>query len=126
MRILKTKLFHRWAKKNQLNDDALIKAINEIEEGLVDVDLGSHIYKKRIATKGKGKSGSVRTVLAYKTKNRAFFLYVFEKKQRDNISEKEIQALKIFGAYLLKLTDRQIDDKIKEGSLLEINNEAGQ
>jgi len=126
LRILKTKLFHRWAKKNQLNDDALIKAINEIEEGLVDVDLGSHIYKKRIATKGKGKSGSVRTVLAYKTKNRAFFLYVFEKKQRDNISEKEIQALKIFGAYLLKLTDRQIDDKIKEGSLLEINNEAGQ
>jgi hypothetical protein len=120
--MLKTKLFCRWAKKNQLSDDALSKAVSEIEEGLVEADLGSNIYKKRIATKGKGKSGSVRTVLAYKAKNRVFFLYAFEKKQRDNISEKEIKALKILGAYLLNLTSRQIDNKIIDGSLSIIEN----
>lgn len=59
MRILKTKLFHRWAKKNQLTSDSLINAVNEMESGLVEADLGSNVYKKRIATKGKIKDVSL-------------------------------------------------------------------
>ena len=42
-------------------------------------DYGGFLYKKRIATKGRGKSGSVRTLLALQMNNKAYFLYGFEK-----------------------------------------------
>ena len=124
MRILKTKLFHRWAKKNQLTNDILVKAVHEIEQGLVEADLGGNVYKKRVATKGKGKSGGVRTLLAYQVQTKVFFLYAFEKKQRGNISEKETKALKTLGDYLLTLTNRQINEKIENGSLFEVDQKA--
>ena len=63
-RILKTRTFNRWLRKTLLTDTALLKAIDEMEQGLVDADLGGNIYKKRVALPGRGKSGSTRT-LAY-------------------------------------------------------------
>ena len=46
-RILKTRTFNRWLRKTLLTDTALLKAIDEMEQGLVDADLGGNIYKKR-------------------------------------------------------------------------------
>lgn len=45
-KILKTSVFRRWAKKADLTDQALVKAVYEIKEGLVDADLGSGLIKK--------------------------------------------------------------------------------
>ncbi len=39
--------------------------VEEMVKGLIDADLGGHVYKKRIALPGKGKSGSVRTLLRF-------------------------------------------------------------
>jgi len=61
MRIFKLKLFHKWADKEGLIDESLIKAIKEMEQGLIDADLGGHVYKKRVGIKGRGKRGGVRT-----------------------------------------------------------------
>jgi hypothetical protein len=40
MRIVKNKVFSKWAAKEGLNDSALWNAVNEMERGLIDSDLG--------------------------------------------------------------------------------------
>jgi hypothetical protein len=72
MRIFKHKYFWQWAKNEKISDHKLIKAINEIEAGLYEANLGSGLYKKRIAMAGKGKSGGYRTLIALKHNDKAF------------------------------------------------------
>lgn len=55
MRIFKNKAFTKWAEKEGLNDDALQIAVDEMERGLIDADLGGHVVKKRVAVGGRGK-----------------------------------------------------------------------
>ena len=77
MRIYKNKAFHKWATKEGLNNKALLEAVTEIEKGLIDANLGGHLYKQRVAVGGKGKSGGVRILLAYKPADKVFFIYGF-------------------------------------------------
>ena len=49
MRIFKIRRFNQWANKEKLTDAALKKAVAEMESGLIEADLGSHVYKKRVA-----------------------------------------------------------------------------
>lgn len=55
-RILKTRTFNRWLRKTLLSNTALLKAIAEMERGLVDADLGCNVYKKRVACQGGAKA----------------------------------------------------------------------
>lgn len=123
MRIFKIKAFHKWAKKMGISDSALSKAIIEIETGMVEVNLGGNIYKKRVPLPGKGKSGSTRIILAYKKNNRAFFIYGFEKNAQANISDTELKALKIFGKKLLGFSEAEVNKNIENGALTEITGE---
>lgn len=66
MRTSKTKLFHRWAIKEGLNDMSLRDAVDEIRCGLIDADLGGKVLKKRVALPRRGKRGSARTLVAFK------------------------------------------------------------
>ena len=74
-----------------------------MEQGLVDANLGGGIMKKRVALRGRGKRGSARTLVATNNLNQLFFLFGFEKNERDNISPKELAALKAVAADLLRL-----------------------
>ncbi len=120
MRIFKIKPFHRWARKHALNDDALIQAADEVMRGLVDASLGGHLYKKRIGTRGRGKRGSVRTLLTYRLGQRVVFLYAFEKNQRDNIDAAERKALQTLGRFILDLSDKEMAKRLDDGSLIEV------
>lgn len=64
MRYFKTRAFNRWAGKAGVTDTVLLKAVADIERGLIDADLGSYLLKQRVALPGRGKSGSARTLLA--------------------------------------------------------------
>ena len=57
-RILKTRTFNRWLRKTLLTDTALLKAIDEMEQGLVGADLGGNVYKKRVPCPGEEKAGA--------------------------------------------------------------------
>src|SRR5258706_380352 len=57
MRVLKTKTFARWTRKEGVADAALRAAVEEMRAGLVDANLGAGLVKKRIARPGRGKSG---------------------------------------------------------------------
>ena len=41
MRVLKTRLFTRWARRNGPTDSQLMHAVEEMQRGLVDADLGA-------------------------------------------------------------------------------------
>ena len=109
MKIYKHRRFHQWAKSENLADAALRKAIEEISDGLHNGNLGSGLYKKRVAMPGKGKRGSYRTLLAFKHGEKAFFIYGFAKKVMENISDKEEAVYKDLAKELLNL-----DEKILE------------
>ena len=75
MGVLKYIDFHNWAQDEKLRNESLKRAVHEMEQGLFEANLGGHLYKKRIARKGQGKSGGYRTLLALKNNDRAIFIY---------------------------------------------------
>lgn len=123
MRIFKTRLFNRWAEKEGLADVALQTAVEELGNGLVDADLGGHVYKKRVGLAGRGKRGGVRTLIAFRIEDKAFFLYGFAKNARANISDKELKALRLLAGELLGYTDMALIKALKAGELIEVMND---
>jgi hypothetical protein len=119
-RILKTKFFNRWALRTGLSDTALLAAAQEIEQGLIDGDLGGGVLKKRVAVAGRGKSGGARVVLATNRADRWFFMFGFLKSERANVSPRELEALRELARDLLELNEKQIDAQTKSGALEEI------
>lgn len=120
MRIYKNKAFSKWAIKVGLKDSVLRNAVEEMERGLIDAKLGGRVVKKRVAVSGKGKSGGVRTLLAYKAETKAFFIYGFAKNVRANIKADELKALKLYAATLLGYSNKELDKAVKSGVLIEV------
>ena len=123
MRIFKLKSFSRWAEKHDLTDAALKRAVEEIAAGSVEANLGSNLYKKRIATKGRGKSGSVRTILAYSAGNKTFYLYAFEKSEQANITDKEKETLREMGNLYLSMNDRELEEHLRSRAIIAVKDE---
>jgi hypothetical protein len=120
MRIFKTKWVHRWAAKKGLNDASLRGAVDEMRRGLVDADLGGCVFKKRVALPGRGKSGSVRILLAFQQGHHVFFVYDFAKSVRANISDTELKALRRLADELLHYGDVRIDKALAAKELIEV------
>ena len=119
-RVFKSRHFVRSMRKSGLSDRALCEAVAEMEEGLIDADLGGGVVKKRVALPGRGKRGGARTLLATNKDTRWFFVFGFEKNDRDNVSPKELQALQAIAADLLNLSEQQLDASADCGVLQEI------
>ena len=92
-------------------------------QGLIDAELGGGVVKKRIGLAGRGKRGGARTLVATNRGNRWFFLYGFEKNDRANITDDELEALKEIAEQLLARAGRQLDEAVQDGSLQEICHE---
>ena len=123
MRIFKSKWFNKWADKEGLTNEVLQAAVTEMESGLIDADLGGHVYKKRAAIEGQGKSGGLRTRLACKVGNKSFFMFGFAKNQQDNISKKELKALKLMAKELLNYSDKALSKALNVGELIEVQSD---
>jgi hypothetical protein len=123
MLVFKTKWFQKWATKEGLRDEALVSAIEEMTNGLIDADLGGHVVKKRVALPGRGKRGSLRTLLAFRLEEKAFFIYGFAKNERANITQKELKALKLLAEQLLSYTHAALDKAVRAGELVEVIND---
>jgi hypothetical protein len=121
-RILKIGTFMRWMRKTKLTDKALIKAVEEMEQGLIEADLGGQVYKKRVPLPHRGKRGSTRTIVASNMGTRWFFMYGFEKNDRDDVTSEELDFFKEYAQILLRLTDSDIDVMILHEKLSEVVN----
>jgi hypothetical protein len=119
-RVFKTRHFCRWMRKTELTDIVLCDAVAEMAQGLIDADLGGGVVKKRVGLAGRGKRGGARTLVATNKGNRWFFVFGFEKNDRANIADEELEALQEIAAQLLVRTGRQLDEAVVDGSLQEI------
>ena len=124
MRIFRNKSFTRFAKKADLDDATLRKAVDDAERGLIDAKLGGGVIKQRVARPGKGKSGGFRTVILYKAHALAFFVHGFAKKDQDNIEDDELAALKLLASEMLSYDDRAIAKAVESGTLIEVTGNA--
>ena len=120
MQAFKTRVFARWASREGLGDDVLASAVLEMERGLIDASLGGQVVKKRVALPGRGKRGSTRTLVAFKEGEKAIFIYGFAKNERANVSNKELQALKLLAKELLNYTAPALAKATQAGELIEI------
>lgn len=120
MRIFKNAWFNRFARKQKIDDLALIEAIERAERDLIDADLGGGIIKQRVARLGQGKSGGYRTIILYRHKSKAFFVYGFAKNQQENISSEEIAAFKQAAQHILSLSDAHLAAMIEKGQFSEV------
>lgn len=123
MRIFKTKWFQRWAAREGLSDEALRRNVVEMTAGLIDADLGGHVFKKRVALPGHGKRGSLRTLVAFKMDDKAFFIYGFAKNERDNITQNELKALRLLAAELLGYGPALLAKAVTAGEVVEVSDD---
>ncbi|WP_445145107.1 type II toxin-antitoxin system RelE/ParE family toxin [Dyella sp. Tek66A03] len=91
-----------------------------MEAGLVDADLGSLLYKKRVARLGGGKSGGYRTLLSARIGSRYVFLHGFPKSDKANITQDERKALQFAGKVFLELSAEALVKALEIGVLLEV------
>ncbi|HXZ58560.1 MAG TPA: type II toxin-antitoxin system RelE/ParE family toxin [Steroidobacteraceae bacterium] len=119
-RVFKTRTFKRWSRKANIGDDVLCAAVKEMVLGLIDADLGGRVFKKRVPVPGRGKRGGARTIVGSNLQDRWFFLFGFEKKDRETIDDRELAALQSIAAALLGIESKLLERAVLEGELEEI------
>jgi hypothetical protein len=120
VRVFKNTWFARFADKEGITDGELRRIANQLEVGKADADLGGGVYKVGTARPGEGKSGGYRVIVFFKSDFRSFFVYGFAKSDRSNIDQRELQILKCRSKDAFSLTEKQIDDRLKKGNLIEV------
>jgi len=120
MRKLSTKWFKKWSKKAKLSNENMLKTIENLKSGLSTADLGSNLYKVRVKREHSGKSSGFRTIIVYKEKDKAIFLYGFGKNEKDNIDKTELQYFKKLGSDLLQLNSEQLSKIIEKKILFDL------
>jgi hypothetical protein len=114
MRIFKNSWFARFADKEGITDGELKEAVDLLEAGLPDADLGGDVYKMRLARPGEGKRGGYRVIVFFKSEERTFFVYAFAKSDTGNINKRQLRDYKKRAKINLTLTDEEIRDRLKE------------
>jgi hypothetical protein len=120
LRIFKNKSFARFAKKSDISDTALCKAVRDAEQGLIDADLGGGVIKQRVARAGQGKSGGYRTMILFKAGTRAFFVHGFAKNEKDNIEPEDLIAFRKLAARMLEYKDTDLTQALNKHLLTEV------
>ena len=120
MRIFKNREFSQWAAREGVADGVLRKVVGEMERGLVGVNLGGQVFKKRVALSGRGNSSGARTLVAYRIGGKAFFIYGFAKNVKDNIKADELKGLKASTEMFLNYNNEELNQAVKVGVLSEV------
>ena len=87
---------------------------------MIDADLGGNVYKKRVALHGRGKRGGARTILAYKTAEKVFFIFGFAKNEKSTIEYEDLKIAKCLTKELLGYSDQILDKLVQQRVLIEV------
>ncbi len=120
MRVFKGKVFDRFARKAGISNTTLSGAIYDAALGLVDADLGGGVIKLRLARPGGGKSGGYRSIVLFRARERAVFMYGFAKNERDNIGTDELVAFRKLARAVLAYGDDELAAALATGALIEV------
>jgi hypothetical protein len=92
-----------------------------MSHGLFDARLGASLFKKRVSRPGQGKRGGYRTLVATNLGDRWMFVFGFAKNERDNVSTRELLALKSLAEHLVALTEPALTQAQQAGELTGVN-----
>lgn len=120
MRILKTKWFTRYARKEKITDNQLKNAIIDLQNGLIDCDYQDGVMKQRIARSGQGKSGGYRSIILYQSNSDYFFVFCYAKNEKSDLTDKELKAFKDLSKEYLRLSDTEIQELIASNEFIEV------
>jgi hypothetical protein len=120
MKVFKSKEFIRFARREKITDARLCEAVNRAVRGLTDADLGGGLIKQRIARPGQGRSGGYRTLMAFRIKRHAVFIYGFAKNQRNNIGPDELEFWRRVATSFLRIDDARLTLMINQLELEEV------
>jgi hypothetical protein len=120
LRIFKTKWFVRFARQQGIEDGALRDAVRRAERGQIDADLGGGVIEQRIARPKEGKSGGYRSIVLFRSGERAFFVYGFPKSARDNIRRDELRAFKALAIEMLDYDEAALKKALTSGAVVEV------
>lgn len=115
-RAFKTSWFSKVAKKARIKDSDLCEAIQQVIDGQA-VDLGGGVFKKRL------NDNKHRSIILAKGGCYWIYEYMFAKKDRDNIEDNELADFRKLAKLYSELSTNQIDQLVKEKSLIEICHE---
>lgn len=101
----------------------LVAAVQEVERGLSNGELGGGLVKKRLARAGKGKRGGYRSVIVYRTGPRSVFVYGFLKSAKDNLSPVELDVYQKLAQIYLGFSEADMARALKEGEVEEVDYE---
>ena len=121
MRIFKTKWFVRYVRQKGIGDHLLRDAIERAERDIVDADLGGGVIKQRVPRPGQGRAGGYRMLIAYRSRERAVFLYGFAKNEQENIGDEELETLQEIAAAWLEAGTEQLEHAVRRGLLREVS-----
>ena len=122
-RIYANRWFAKFAAKEQISDATLADAVHRAESGLIDADLGSGLIKQRIARQGGGKSGGYRSILIFRSGERAIFVFAFAKSAKANLSAAELKVYRKAASIMLELGDGEIETEVEAGRLVEVKDD---
>jgi hypothetical protein len=122
VRIFKTKLFSRFARRERISDASLREAVERAERGLVDADLAGGVIKQRVARPGQGRSGGFRVLLAYRAKTRSVFLFGFAKNVRGNVEDDELATAQEIARVWLEADSKALAKALADGIIQEVDN----
>ncbi|MGA9671112.1 MAG: type II toxin-antitoxin system RelE/ParE family toxin [Terracidiphilus sp.] len=117
---MKSKAFARFARKARIGDADLWASAQLANQGTMDADLGGGVIKQRIARAGEGKSGGSRSIILFRAGSRAVFVYGFEKKERANIRQDELEAFRELAKVVLGYTESELAQRVKDGAFIEV------
>jgi hypothetical protein len=112
-RVFKTAWFSKAARKARIADAELCTAMRQVMLGQAD-DLGGGVFKKRL-----GKN-LYRSIVVAKGGRYWVYAYLFAKKDRANIEDKDLADLRAFAALFARKTDADIGMETQLKELLEI------
>ena len=125
MNVYVTKEFARFARKVALADSKLLQAARDVAAGRYNANLGGGVFKQRVAREGGGKSGGFRTIILFRVGSHSFFVHGFAKSDRENVSTKELKALKSLADVLLGFSEEQLEAAQAAGELIEVESNGG-
>ena len=79
------------------------------------------MFKQRVARRGGGKSGGVRTIILFKVGGHSFFAHGFAKNEKANVSVKELKALQQLAKVYLGLSEDDVGTAVAAGELSEVS-----
>ena len=116
LRVFASKPFLRFARRFGISDAELWQTVQED----YDADLGSGVFKFRLARQGEGTSGGARAIVAMKVGLRVVLMFGFEKKDMANIKSDELRAFRKAARVYLAYSEEEMTAIVRQKSLAEI------